>query len=294
MKFTRERWTVLRVLGWTRAYLRDKGIVSSRLESELLLSHILGCDRVGLYLRYDMVLSSEELAAFRRALERRTRGEPLQYITGYQEFWSIRFKVSPQVLIPRPETETLVEETLRLIEAEGWREPRIGEVGTGCGAIAISIVRSMPSARVVATDKSWEALRLARENAMIQDVAPRMSFVCGDLLSFVRPGTDGAFDVVISNPPYVRRGDIEGLQPEIRDFEPREAIDGGADGLDFHRDLLRGTSSCLRKGGWLVLEIGADQGPTVYDLAEQVGGFKKREIIRDYTGKDRVLISQGE
>ena len=290
----RERWTVLRVLGWTRGYLRDKGIASSRLESELLLSHILGCDRVGLYLRYDMVLSSGELAAFRRVLERRTRGEPLQYITGYQEFWSIRFKVNPHVLIPRPETETLVEETLRLIEAEGWREPRIAEVGTGCGAMAISIVRSMPSARVVATDKSWDALCLARENAMIQSVAPSISFVCGDLLSFVRPGADGAFDLVISNPPYVRRGDIEGLQPEIRDFEPREAIDGGDDGLDFHRDLLQGISSCLRKGGWLVLEIGADQGPTACNLAEQVGGFIKSQIIRDYSGKDRVLISQGE
>ena len=286
------RWTVLRVLEWTRAYLHDRGITSPRLESELLLSHTLGCDRVGLYLRYDMVLSSGELAAFRQALERRVRGEPLQYITGYQEFWSIRFKVSPHVLIPRPETETLVEEALRLIEAEGWREPRIGEVGTGCGAISISIASSARLARVIATDKSWKALLLARENAATQRVASRISLVCGDLLSFVRSDRGRVFDLVISNPPYVKRGDIDGLQREIRDFEPREAIDGGVNGLDFHRKLLHGARGCLKKGGWLILEIGADQGPIVQDMAEQIGGFQRSKILSDYTGRTRVLTGQ--
>lgn len=288
----KERWTVLRVLEWTQKYLRKKDIPNPRLESELLLSHILGFDRVGLYLNYDMALSSRELEGFRRVIERRITGEPLQYITGYQEFWSIRFKVGSYVLIPRPETEILVEEALRLINLEGWQEPRIFEVGTGCGAIAISIAKSVPSTKITATEISWEAVALARENAIAQNVASRVYFVLGDVLSFVKPRTEGIFDLIISNPPYIKRGDIDDLQPEIRDFEPRKAIDGGIDGLDFCRELLNEAPSCLRKGGWLILEIGADQGVGILDLIEQIGGFKHKKIIPDYSGRNRALIAQ--
>ncbi len=288
----RERWTVLRVLDWTQKYLREKTIPNPRLESELLLSHILGFDRVGLYLNYDMALSPGELKRFRGVIERRVKGEPLQYITGYQEFWSIRFKVGPPVLIPRPETEILVEETLRLIDSESWQEPRIVEVGTGCGALAISIAQSLPSTKVVATDISWEAIALARENAIAQNVASRMSFVQGDGLSFVRSPAEGVFDLIISNPPYIKRGDIDNLQPEIRDHEPRLAIDGGAEGLDFYRKLLRDVPPRFRKGGWLVLEIGADQGSDVLDLIEQTGAFKRSRIISDYSGSARAVIAQ--
>jgi release factor glutamine methyltransferase len=239
-----------------------------------------------------MVLSSSELAAFRQILERRVKGEPLQYITGYQEFWSIRFKVNPHALIPRPETERLVEETLRLIEGEGWQEPRIAELGTGCGAISISIASSARFARVVATDKSWKALLLARENATTQRVASRISFVCGDLLSFVRSDRGRVFDLMVSNPPYVKRGDIDSLQREVRDFEPREAIDGGIDGLDFHRRVLHEACRCLKEGGWLILEIGADQGTIVQDMAEQIGGFQQTKILCDDEGRARVLTGQ--
>lgn len=288
----KERWTVLRVLAWTQKYLRKKGILKPRLEGEVLLSHVLGCDRVGLYLSYDMVLSPSELTCFRGVIERRVAGEPLQYITGYQEFWSIPFRVDPHVLIPRPETEVLVEEALRLIELEGWREPRILEVGTGCGAVAVSIAKSVSLTKILATEISWEAAVLARENARAQNVGSKICFVQGDLLAFVKSGTDGVFDLVISNPPYIKTGAIDTLQREIRDFEPRDALDGGVDGLDYYTELLDGASPCLRKGGWLILEIGGDQGPEILHLAEQVGGVQHVQIIPDYSGRSRALIAQ--
>ncbi len=292
MKLTPERWTVLRVLDWTQKYLQNKGIPSARLESELLLSHILGFDRVGLYLKYDMFLSPSELSHLRGLIQRRITGEPLQYITGYQEFWSIPFKVGPQVLIPRPETEVLVEEALRVIDKEDWGQPRIAEVGTGCGAIAISIAKSVPSARVMATEMSWDALVLAKENAIAQDVVSRIHFIQGNLLSFVKSGKEGPFDLVISNPPYIRSRDIDDLQREIRDFEPREAIDGGIDGLDFYRRLFRGAPVCLRGGGWVILEIGADQAEEVIRLCERIGHLKQPRIIPDYSRRSRALVVQ--
>jgi len=294
LRLATERWTVLRVLEWTQKYLSKKGIPNPRLESELLLAHILEFDRVRLYLNYDMTLSSSELARFRGFIERRVKGEPLPYITGYQEFWSFRFKVNPSVLIPRPETEILVEHALRLIDLEGWQIPRILEVGTGCGAVAISIAKSAPSAKILATEISWEAIALAKENAIAQNVASRVCLVQGDLLSFATSRGGGVFDLVLSNPPYVRKDDIENLQSEIRDFEPRKALDGGIDGLDFYRSLLISVPLHLGQGGWLILEIGADQGADILDLTGQIGGFKHTRIIPDYAGRNRALVAQKE
>lgn len=287
----RERWTVLRALQWTRDYLQKKAIPNPRLEGELLLSHVLGIDRVGLYLRYDMILSPEELKRFRRVIERRTAGEPLQYITGFQEFWSIRFKVSPAVLIPRPETEVVVEEALRLIGREGWQGPRILEVGTGCGAIAVSIATSCPSVEVVATEVSWDAIVLARQNAAAQGVLPRVHFVQADLLSFARPGT-GVFELIVSNPPYIKTGEIRRLQREIRDFEPKKAIDGGRDGLDVFRRLVLEAPPFLRTGGWVVFEIGEDQGREALQLMERAGGLGRIRVLRDFSGRDRAAVAQ--
>ncbi len=287
-----ERWTVLRVLEWTRGYLQRKGISSPRLESELLLSHILGFNRVALYLNYDMALSSEELKRFREVVERRVTGEPIQYIRGYQEFWSIPFKVSPDVLIPRPETEILVEEALRLIELEGWDRPMIVDVGTGCGAIAISIAKSVRSSNVIATEISWEAIALARENAKIQDVASKIAFVQGDLLSCVKSGRAGGCHLIVSNPPYIEREDVPHLPREIKDFEPQRAIDGGTDGLGFYRRFFVEAPTCLRTGGWLILEIGAYQGERILRILEQIGGLSEGRIIPDYAGKSRAIITQ--
>jgi release factor glutamine methyltransferase len=261
------------------------------LESELLLSHTLKLDRVGLYLNYDLTLSADELACFKEVLQRRTHGEPLPYITGYQEFWSIRFKVGPGVLIPRPESEILVEAALRLIDREGWSEPRMIDVGTGCGAIAISLAKSLPFGKVVATDISPEAIALAEENAALQSVSSQVSFVQGDLLSFLKGGGGPGFDLVISNPPYIKQMDIDNLQPEIRIYEPRKAINGGPEGIDFYRRLVAEAPSCLRHGGWLILEIGADQGAKVLDLIGQTGQFDRLEIIPDYSGKSRAAIA---
>jgi len=291
LRLTKERWTVLKVIEWTQGYLRARAIPSPRLESELLLSHALGLDRVGLYLHHDMVLSPSELERFRELIKRRTRGEPLPYITGYKEFWSIPFRVDPSVLIPRPETEVLVEEALRIIGLEGWTDPLVLDLGTGCGAIAVSLAKSISSGRIVATDLSWEALALARENALAQGVSGRICFVQGDGLSFMK-STAGIFDQIVSNPPYVSHEEIESLQPEIRDFEPRHALDGGPDGLEFHRELLSQVPSRLKSGGWLIVEIGAGQGPKILESAEKASWTKRVRIIRDYAGRSRALVAQ--
>jgi len=239
-----------------------------------------------------MVLSSEELRRFREVVERRVTGEPIQYIRGYQEFWSIPFKVGPEVLIPRPETEILVEEALRLVELEGWDRPMIVDVGTGCGAIAISIAKSVRSSNVIATEISWEAIVLARENAEAQDVASKIAFVQGDLLSCVKSGKTGGCHLIVSNPPYIEREDVPDLPREIKDFEPRGAIDGGTDGLGFYRRLFVEAPTCLRAGGWLILEIGAYQGEQILRMVEQIGGLREGRIIPDHSGKSRAIITQ--
>jgi release factor glutamine methyltransferase len=238
-----------------------------------------------------MTLSQDERERFRRLIERRVAGEPLPYLTGYQEFWSIRFKVDSSVLIPRPETEVLVEEALHLIERQGWRTPRIVEVGTGCGAIAVSIAKTVPLAKILATEISQCAIALARENAQVENVASRICFVRGNLLKFLK-SRPGLFDLVISNPPYIKRGDIGGLQPEIRNYEPRDAIDGGLDGFDFHRKLLHEGYHCLRKGGWLILEIGADQSEGILRLVQGTAGFGETRVSLDNSGRSRALVAQ--
>jgi len=275
-----ETWTVLKVLQWTAGYLREKGIEESRLDAELLLSDALGLDRVGLYLNYDRPLTAAELDLFRKGVSRRAKREPLQYILGRVEFWSLPFVVTPAVLIPRPDTEILVEEALKRANAEA----AILDVGTGSGAIAVALAHELPEAAVEGVDISPEALEVASKNARRNGVDGRVRFRKADLGSL----PEGPFDLIVSNPPYIPGGELAALMPEVRDFEPRLALDGGGDGLDCFRLLARQGPSRLRSGGWLLLETGVGQASAVQELLIEAGlldVFSRN----DYAGIPRVV-----
>lgn len=278
-----ERWTVLKILQWTAAYFTDKNIASPRLEAELLLAATLELDRVGLYVNFERPLAAAEQAAFRERVRRRAQREPVQYILGETEFWSLPFAVSPAVLVPRADTEVLVEEALARTAAAD----RVLDVGTGSGAIAIALAHEKPHTLVTALDCSEAALEIARGNALRNGVAGRVTFLAGDLASL----PPGPFEMVISNPPYIPTRDCEQLMPEVRDYEPRLALDGGADGLRAYRHLATQAGQILIPGGWLLVEVGVGQAESVSDLFNAAGLV---EICRrdDYSGIPRVVMGR--
>ncbi len=275
-----ETWTVLRILDWTGEHFSKKGIEGGRREAELLLADLLRLDRVGLYLQFDRPLQAEELTAFRARVERRARREPLQYILGEAEFWSLPLHVNPAVLIPRPDTEILVEEALRV----GRAARTLLDVGTGSGAVALALARELPDLRVDAVDLSEEALAVAAENALRNDLSGQVAFRREDL----RELTGGPFDLVVSNPPYIPAADIASLMPEVRDFEPRLALDGGSDGLEAYRALAAQSQGLLAPGGWLLVEVGIAQAEAVRALFA-AAGLGELFIRPDYAGIDRVV-----
>lgn len=282
-----ERWTVLKVLRWTTGYLTDKGIDSPRLDAELLIGAALDKDRVGLYLCYDQPLQPEELTAIRQLVARRAAREPLQYILGHTEFWSLPFAVAPGVLIPRGDTEVLVEEALRLLEAAD-SDGAVLDVGTGSGAIAVAIAHSCPQLQLVAIDVSTEALALARRNAESNQVAERIRFCRRDMAQLAAGGEGGPYRMIVSNPPYIRRDEMSGLMPEVREHEPHLALEAGDDGLDCYRLLCDQALSCLEPHGWLVVEVGAGQAVAVADLMQQAG-LEQIFQRKDYNEIDRVV-----
>ncbi|MDW7644986.1 MAG: peptide chain release factor N(5)-glutamine methyltransferase [Desulfuromonadales bacterium] len=278
-----ETWTVLKVLQWTANYLQQAGVENGRLDGELLLAATLGLDRVGLYLNYDRPMAPAELEGFREFVKRRARREPLQYILGTTEFWSLPFKVTPAVLIPRADTEILVEEALK--RADG--ASTILDVGTGSGAIAVALAHELSAAQVVAVDCSAEALAVARDNAALNGVDGRISFQEGDLFAL----ESVEYDLVLSNPPYIPVADIPTLMPEVRDHEPRGALVGGEDGLEAYRALARQAPTLLRAQGWLLVEVGIGQAEAVAELLE-TEGLRHISVRADYAGIPRVVAGQ--
>ncbi|WP_298432335.1 peptide chain release factor N(5)-glutamine methyltransferase [Geobacter sp.] len=273
-----EVWTIRRVLDWTREYLAEKGVENARLETEWLLGAALGLDRVGLYVNFDKPLNQHELAAIRGLVARRARREPLQYILGSQEFFGLDFEVSPAVLIPRHDTEVLVEEALR-------RTPNAGsilDIGVGSGCIAVALAKNLPDARVWGVEQSPEAMALARQNVARHGV--RVTLFEGSLFE---PFGDQRFDLIVSNPPYIPTTDLEALQPEVREYEPRAALDGGADGLDFYRAIVPVAPEHLNPGGWLLVELGIGQAEAVLGMFDRAG-FGDCFAAQDPSGIDRV------
>lgn len=280
-------WKLLDLLREATGFLTSKGLESGRLEAEWMLAAALGIRRIDLYLQFEKSLSAAEVAAFRSLVRERLSGRPLQYITGDAGFRLLDLQVDERVLVPRPETEILVEEALRVVGDEPGG--LIADVGCGSGAIAVSVARECPAARVMATDVSKAALVVARGNAARHDVGDRVHLVCGDLLGPL--AGDTRFVAIISNPPYIASGDIATLQPEVRDYEPHLALDGGADGLEVIRRLVPMAVSRLLPGGHLLLEVGAGQAEAVEDLMRQTALDASTVSTReDLAGVPRVVM----
>jgi len=271
--------------------LRGAGIESAHLDAEVLLCHVLRIEQAEFYLGVDSAIRIEDERRVRELLLRRVKREPLAYITGRKEFWSLDFAVTPDVLIPRPDTELLVELTL---ERAQWypcqSSLRILDVGTGSGAIAISLAKELPEAQIWAVDVSAAALKIARVNSARHGVASRIRFLQGDLFEPVSE-PEKSFDVIVSNPPYIRSGELSELAPEIRDWEPTIALDGGPDGLATYRRIVDKASRYLVPGGHVLLEIGDETDKAVAELAARAGDYGTASVHQDYAGKDRVIAA---
>jgi len=282
-------WTVGRLLTWTTGWLGRQGSESPRLDAEVLLAHVRGCPRIALYTAFDAPVGDAERAAFRELVRRRAAGEPVAYLVGSREFFSLPFSVTGAVLVPRPETEGLV---VRVLDLCRGREPapaefRIADVGTGSGAIAVAIADQLPAARVVATDVSSAALDVARRNVERHGVGDRVELVECDLLE--DPRVSGPFDVVVSNPPYVRDDEFAALPRDVRLHEPRTALVAGPTGTEIIRRLVPAAAARLAAGGWLLVEI----GPGVREAAESAVAAEPRlepmPTLADLAGLPRVL-----
>jgi len=287
-------WTIGELLKVTAAFLKEKGIESPRLSAEVLLAHQLNLDRVKLYLNFDQPLEETEVAGFRSLVKRRLKREPIQYITGIQEFWSLQFSVGPPVLIPRPESELLIEKALHLMTHDGLPEGegmKILDLGTGCGALAVALAKEMERASVWASDISEEALRFARLNARKYDLQERIEFRQGDLWTPF-DGEALFFDVIVSNPPYIDSGSLDLLSPEIRDYEPRAALDGGDGGRFYIERIIRRATDFLKPGGWLLVEMDPDQTSWALKLIEEGTRYGESERIRDYSHRYRVVMAR--
>ena len=281
-------WTLLRLILWSSEYLEGKGLSSGRLDAEYLLAHVLGTGRLQLYMDFERPLEQEELNQFRPLLKRRASREPLQYILGCQPFRELELIVRPGVLIPRPETEQLVDEVLDWFLSKEVDRPTALDVGTGSGAIALSLAAES-GAKVVATDISSVALDLARSNAEAAGLEALVEFREGSIFEPI-PAT-ARFDAIVSNPPYVREKDEPLLEPEVLDWEPREALFSGKDGLDVIRDLVAGAFQYLRPGGLLALEVGLGQAREVALLLEDSGYYASVKIKRDHATLERFVIA---
>ena len=279
-----EPWTIARVLRWAADDFRKRSLASPRLDAELLLAEALGTDRIRLVIESDRMLADGELGRYRELIRRRRSGEPIAYILGRREFYGLSFAVDRRGLVPRPDTETLVEVALERTRARSMYG-RALDLCTGTGCVAIAFAKARPTWRLTASDVSFEATELAWENARRLGVAFSVGVHQGNLFE---PHGEQRFDLVVANPPYIPSGDIAALEPDIRDFEPRLALDGGGDGLALIRAIVSGARARLEPEGVLALEIQYDQAARTRELFE-AAGFTAVDVRRDYGGRDRVV-----
>jgi release factor glutamine methyltransferase len=268
------------------------GIGTPRLDAEVLLRHALNKDRAWLLTHFHDTLEEEIRRIFEQAVERRTKREPLQYITGKQEFWGLEFAVSPEVLIPRPETELIIETVLNSLRDRD-KACTLVDLCTGSGCIAVVLASELPAARVIATDKSTKALAVARENASSHDVLDRILFIEGDLTAPLESlDIDGQVDIIVSNPPYVRSDDYPTLQPEVKDYEPALALFGGPKGTEVHQRIINAAVRYLKSNGLLIMEMGIGQAETLANNLKEDGRYRSLEILRDLAGIERVIVAR--
>jgi release factor glutamine methyltransferase len=277
-----QQWTVLDVIRWTAARFGERGLATPRLDAELIVAHVLALPRIQLYVQSDRPLLATELADIRALIKRRQAGESVAYLVGKKEFWGLELAVDARVLVPRPDTETLIEEARARLE--GVEAPRIADVGTGSGALAVTLAKLRPDAVVFASDVSAGALEVARGNAERLGVA--VTFLEGDLAAPLLP--HAPFRLIVANLPYIPSADLAALPPEVR-AEPTLALDGGADGLDLVRRLIGAATALLAAGGALALEIGAGQAAATSALLA-AAGFGQLSVRPDLAGVDRVVV----
>lgn len=290
-------WTIGKILKWTEQYFAQKGVENPRLDAEVLLSHVLDKPRIYLYVHFDEPLQAGELAAYRGMIKQRINHVPVAYILGVKEFMGLSFAVTPDTLIPRPDTEILVQaaaERLKSRQAAGQDKARIlrfADIGTGSGAVCLSVLKVTEGTEADTVDISPAARAVAERNAESLDLSGRIAFYTGDLLEPLR---GRQYAAILSNPPYIPDADIAGLAPEVRGKEPVTALAGGADGLDFYRRLCAEAPAMLEDGGFMAFEVGIRQAEDVAALARKNPLVTRTEIIKDYGGIDRVVVAWKE
>jgi release factor glutamine methyltransferase len=286
-----ESWTIGRLLTWTADYLKQHGAASPRLDAEVLLAMAAGCQRIELYTRFDEPAPEALRSSFRELVKRRAEGMPVAYLVGRREFYSLAFRVTSDVLIPRPETELLVGATIdRLRKRSGETPPSVVDVGTGSGIIAICAAKYVPQATITAIDISPAALTVARENAASLKMAERIEFVEGDLLAGLP--TDQRFDLVVSNPPYVTQAEYDALEPDVKKFEPLGALVAGPRGTEVIERLIPQALERLAPGGILLIEISPMLEQPVRALFEADGSWHLEPTMKDLAGHARVIVAR--
>ena len=280
-----EIWTIGKILKWTEEYFAKAGLDTPRLDAEVLLCYVLQKERIHLYVHFDQPLSKDELAQFKGYIKERVLHKPVAYIVGHKDFMGLEFKVTEDTLIPRPDTEILVEAVISRLKTGG--EPGvIADIGTGTGAICLSLLNYLTSLKAVTVDISEKALAVAKENAQRLGLSNRIEFFHGDLLE---PIKDRQFTAIISNPPYIPEGDIDTLAADVKDYEPVSALAAGPDGLDCYRRLVAVAGALLVDGGFLAMEIGINQREELEKLAKE-SDWGQVEVVKDLAGIDRVVI----
>jgi release factor glutamine methyltransferase len=273
-------------LNWSQSQLAEAGVNSSRMDSEIILAHTLNLSRTDLWTQDKRVLSESEKKIAKNNVERRLNREPVSLIVGHQEFWSLDFVVDGNVLTPRPETELVIETALNCISSH---TARILDLGTGSGALAVTMAKEVPECKVSAIDIDPNALSIAKENAVRHCVADRIEFVCADL---IKSDWTGCFSIILSNPPYIKSADIKKIMPDVQNYEPEKALDGGITGLAFYRAIIPMAIDRLEENGFLILEIGHDQADEVTALLNNFSCYQNIKVIQDYSGYDRVVKAQ--
>ncbi len=282
-----EPWTTRKLLDWLRGALKDKGVEDSRLCAEMLVAHVLGCPRLKLYMEVDRPASPDELSQLRSLAKRALAHEPVQYLVGEASFYGISLKADKRALIPRPETQTLVDQAAEAIKSIEDRPPRVADVCTGSGCVAIAIASQNPGAVVHASDIDADALELARENLERHELAERITLFSGDLLSALPEGEP--FDAIVANPPYIPDDEWTDVAANVKDHEPTHALRGGVDGLDFVRRIIDEAFERLQPGGLLALEVAASQAEAALQLLDASSLSADTAIVRDFTGRPRVV-----
>jgi release factor glutamine methyltransferase len=308
-----QTWTIQKLLNWITEYLTNKGIDSPRLSAELLLSHVLGMKRIELYTQFNKHVAKQQLDKLHDLVKRAGQHEPIAYLTGKAEFYSLELKVTPDCMIPRPETELLAERAIEFLRTRPIRNSTMRQISrkeevsngassgtqfvcdlcTGCGCIAVAIARNLPDARIIATDISDAALNVAAINVEEHQLTKRITLLLGDLFDPIVPHLDVTeFDLIVCNPPYVSASEFEKLDKNIKDYEPKLALLAGEDGLDIYRRIIEKADQFLKPDAALMLEIGYDQGPAVKEMLEKTSAFAEIKIEKDLDNNDRIVIAK--